>query len=140
MTKPTDTSSSQDNQTIGQRILAACEQLNISQTQLARQVGVTPQAVGQWIEGKSKPGTNNLSKVCEALNTTPGYILYGTTDETPSLTAFLQTDEFRLALNTAMHSVLAQGVELNWVDCKDTTFINPMADMVLLQLKKELDK
>lgn len=49
-----------------------------NQTELAEYIGVKPQAVQQWMNGKTKPKGNNLEKAAEYLGVTPSYLLFGT--------------------------------------------------------------
>lgn len=54
---------------IGNRIKEAREAANLKKTQLARLVGVTKGAVGNWeAEGRAAPSTENLAKIASALN------------------------------------------------------------------------
>ena len=48
---------------------------NASQMELAAFVGVSPQAVSQWISGKTKPKGRYLQKIAEFLNVTVDYLL-----------------------------------------------------------------
>lgn len=49
-----------------------------NQSELARYVGVSPQAVQQWIAGETSPRGKNLTKLAEFLGVTPARIQYGT--------------------------------------------------------------
>ena len=49
-----------------------------NQSELARYVGVSPQAVQQWISGETSPRGKNLTKLAEFLGVTPARIQYGT--------------------------------------------------------------
>lgn len=49
-----------------------------NQSELARFVGVSPQAVQQWISGETSPRGKNLSKLAEFLGVTPARLQYGT--------------------------------------------------------------
>lgn len=67
-------------ETIGDRIKRRRLEQGMTQLQLAQVAGVTKGAVSQWELG----GTKNLKldvflKVCEALHTTPEYLVSGTT-------------------------------------------------------------
>jgi SOS-response transcriptional repressor LexA len=48
-----------------------------NQSDLARFVAVTPQAVQQWMSGKTVPRGRNLAKVAEFLGVTRAYLQYG---------------------------------------------------------------
>ena len=47
----------------GKKILELRTQLNLSQTELAKMLGVTNKAVSKWETGKSKPTTNVIRKL-----------------------------------------------------------------------------
>lgn len=49
-----------------------------NQSELARFVGVSPQAVQQWVAGETSPRGKNLNKVAEFFGIPPAQVLYGT--------------------------------------------------------------
>lgn len=51
------------------------EEKSLSQTALAKLIGVKQSQVCEWLKGKSKPGYDNLKAICEALNVSGDYIL-----------------------------------------------------------------
>ena len=53
---------------------------NISQTQLALKLHVTPGAVSQWEKGLTRPTFETLDALAETLNTTMAYLLGETND------------------------------------------------------------
>jgi transcriptional regulator with XRE-family HTH domain len=52
-----------------------------NQSELARFVGVTPQAVQKWVSGDSEPKGGNLRKAAEFLNVSPAYLRFGSDGE-----------------------------------------------------------
>lgn len=48
-----------------------------NQSELARHVGVTPQAVQQWISGETTPRGGRMIKAADFLNSSPSYIQFG---------------------------------------------------------------
>lgn len=50
-----------------------------NQSELARFVGVTPQAVQKWIAGGSEPKGKNLTRAAEFLGVSPAYLKFGGT-------------------------------------------------------------
>lgn len=48
-----------------------------NQSELARYVGVSPQAVQKWIAGLSEPKGKNLTKASEFLGVSPAYLKFG---------------------------------------------------------------
>lgn len=65
---------------IGLRIKAIREasQIEISQSDLARSIGVSPQAVQKWEDQKSSPRNDKLQAIAEALNTSVSILIQGT--------------------------------------------------------------
>lgn len=62
----------------GERIREAREAAGLSQSELARRVGLKPPSVHDWESGKTKRiGGDNLMNVARALGTTPDWILTG---------------------------------------------------------------
>lgn len=51
------------------------EEKKLSQTALAKLVGVKQSQVCEWLKGKSKPGYDNLKSICKALEVSGDYIL-----------------------------------------------------------------
>lgn len=63
----------------GQRIREKRAEINLTQKEVARLVGVTKGAVSQWETGQTKNlEGNNLVRLAKVLKTSPGYILDGT--------------------------------------------------------------
>ena len=52
---------------------------NISQSELARKVGVTPQAVQKWEKAKTVPRGATLRRLADVLGVSPAYIQFGIT-------------------------------------------------------------
>ncbi len=64
--------------TLGEGIKARRQQAGLSQEKLAELVGVSRQAVAKWESGRSAPGTENLLRLAEMLDTTvEGLLLAG---------------------------------------------------------------
>src|SRR5580700_263509 len=60
------------------RLTALLEEKNGgNQSELARFAGVTPQAVQQWMSGKTAPRGRNLAKVAEFLRVSRAHLQYG---------------------------------------------------------------
>lgn len=51
-----------------------------NQSELARHVGVSPQAVQKWVAGGSEPRGQNLDKAAEFLGVTPAFLKFGDQD------------------------------------------------------------
>lgn len=54
-----------NSKSIGNKILVARKKVNLSQAELAKQVAISPQAVGKWERGESMPDITTLSKLAE---------------------------------------------------------------------------
>jgi transcriptional regulator with XRE-family HTH domain len=60
-----------------ERLRARRKELGLSQADLYRSVGVSNATVSDWESGKMKPRGDNLMKLCNALDTTADWLLYG---------------------------------------------------------------
>lgn len=58
-----------------------------NQSELARHIGVSPQAVQKWIAGDSEPRGKNLELAAQFLNVTPAYLRFGIDSEPGSIRA-----------------------------------------------------
>ena len=48
---------------------------NLNQSQFARKIGVKPSQVSEWLNGKSKPGYDNLKAICESIGISGDFLL-----------------------------------------------------------------
>jgi HTH-type transcriptional regulator, cell division transcriptional repressor len=65
------------NSWIAKIIREGRERLNLNQSQLARRVGVSPQAVQQWEAGETQPRGKRLNKIAEVLQLNPELAHFG---------------------------------------------------------------
>lgn len=70
--------------TIGDRIKELRQQLGFTQTELAEKVGLTYIQVGRYEKQKSKPSSQVLQKLAEALNTSADYLMNGDSEQVAS--------------------------------------------------------
>ena len=70
---------------IGERIMALRKEKNISQTELAKRLNVSRQAVSEWEQGTSSPDTERLIQLAEILGTEVEYLATGTHPEPGSV-------------------------------------------------------
>ena len=70
---------------IGERIMALRKEKNISQTELAKRLNVSRQAVSKWEQGVSSPDTERLIQLAEILGTEVEYLATGTHPEPGSV-------------------------------------------------------
>lgn len=62
---------------VGQRIIELRKQLNISQLQLAKDLGISRQAVSKWENDQSLPDTDKMIQLAEILDTDIEYLSTG---------------------------------------------------------------
>lgn len=91
--------------TTGQRIKLAREKKGWTQTELAKQVGVTAQSVQQWEdpEAGARPRPSRLKTVAKALGVTESWLLCLSGDVTP-LTDNLDLDELARCLSAVLQA------------------------------------
>jgi uncharacterized protein YjbI with pentapeptide repeats len=58
---------------IGNKIATAWKNVNLSQAELAKQVSISPQAVGKWERGESMPNITTLNRIAEILDVDLNY-------------------------------------------------------------------
>ena len=61
--------------TLGNRIKSRRQALNLSQSELSRQLNCTQAALSQYENGNREPGLNDLANIARCLNTTTDYLL-----------------------------------------------------------------
>ncbi|WP_334471073.1 helix-turn-helix domain-containing protein [Arsenophonus sp. PmNCSU2021_1] len=62
---------------IGQRIRLRRKELQLTQKQLGKRVGVSHVAISQWEKEETEPNGDNLLSLADALMCTPEYIIRG---------------------------------------------------------------
>ena len=62
---------------IGPRIAALRRERGMSQTELARRIGVSPSALGMYEQGRREPGAQTMVALAEALEVTTDFLLTG---------------------------------------------------------------
>ena len=70
---------------IGERITALRKEKNISQTELAKLINVSRQAVSKWEQGSSSPDTERLIQLADILDTEVEYLATGIKPEPASV-------------------------------------------------------
>ena len=87
---------------IGMRISSQRKHLQITQEQLAEQVGISVQSISSIELGKKAVRPENLAKICKCLHVSADYILYGPQDKSSEFTfklSLLDSEEYE-ALST----------------------------------------
>jgi transcriptional regulator with XRE-family HTH domain len=72
----------------GERLLAAREARELSQTELAQKAGLQPAAIGHFERDRRKPSFANVRALAKALNVSSDYLLGRTPDMKGATTAF----------------------------------------------------
>ena len=70
---------------IGERITAMRKEKGISQSELAKRLGVSRQAVSKWEQSLSSPDTNKLIQLAQILDTEVEYLATGVKPEPGSV-------------------------------------------------------
>ena len=70
---------------LGERIITLRKEKNISQTELAKRLNVSRQAVSKWEQGASSPDTAKLIQLAEILETEVEYLATGNKPEPASV-------------------------------------------------------
>src|SRR5436189_3316333 len=65
-----------NSKSIGNKIAEARKKINLSQAELARQVSISPQAVGKWERGESLPDITTLNRLAEIFGVNLNYFSY----------------------------------------------------------------
>ena len=72
----------------GERLLAAREARELSQTELAQKAGLQPAAIGHFERSRRKPSFANVRALAKALNVSSDYLLGRTANMKGATTAF----------------------------------------------------
>lgn len=72
----------------GERLLAAREARELSQTELAHKAGLQPAAIGHFERNRRKPSFANVRALAKALSVSSDYLLGRTADMKGATTAF----------------------------------------------------
>ena len=82
---------------MSERILAVMG--DKTQADFGESIGVTAQAVNQWLKGKTEPGMVSLRKIAELYNVDINWLAYGKLTETESPQRFPQPNKDDLTIN-----------------------------------------
>lgn len=64
-------------QHIGDRIRERREELGLSQSEVARQLGLKPQSIQQWEDGSAQPRPKRYPEICRVLNVSRAWLVGG---------------------------------------------------------------
>lgn len=107
---------------LGKRIMQLRKQKNMSQTDLAKMVGVSYAQIGRYEIKGAQPPAEVLKKIADSLNTTVDYIINGDKDE-----------KARSVLNDA--ELLQQFNAVQQMDDEDKHVIKTMIDAFITKRK-----
>ena len=60
---------------IRERLIEAIKQSGLSQTEIAKRLGIKQPTVGQYLSGRAMPALDTFANLCEILELDPAYIL-----------------------------------------------------------------
>ncbi len=102
--------------TLGRKIRALRKSENLTQSELASKLGVSPSAVGMYEQDRREPDSRILGKLCEVFGVTGDYFI-GASRETPSDGVEVSEvfDEFTRRL-TMQEGLMFDGVPLDRED------------------------
>ena len=105
---------------IGERITALRKEKNISQTELAKRLNVSRQAVSKWEQGVSSPDTERLIQLAEILGTEVEYLATGTHPEPGSvvlnIVETVERVEEKIVVKEVIRHVRRKPVKKNPID------------------------
>ncbi len=77
---------------LGERIKVRREELGLTQLQLARALGVTPQHISVIEKNKRAPSLDSLAKLAQELGVTTDYLITGTESVISDVTSIIKVD------------------------------------------------
>lgn len=105
---------------IGERIMALRKEKSISQTELAKRLNVSRQAVSKWEQGVSSPDTERLIRLAEILGTEVEYLATGTHPEPGSvvlnIVETVERVEEKIVVKEVIRHVRRKPVKKNPID------------------------
>lgn len=103
---------------LGERIISLRKERSISQTELARRLNVSRQAVSKWEQGTSSPDTAKLIQLAEILETEVEYLATGIRPEPKSvvLNVVETVEKEKVVVREVIRHVKRRPVKKNPVD------------------------
>lgn len=65
------------------RLKLAVEALDVSKTDVAEAIGVSPQRLSNWLHAGNRPDWFAIAKLCRRFNISPGWVLLGELAQVP---------------------------------------------------------
>lgn len=102
----------------GERIIALRKERDISQTELARRLNVSRQAVSKWEQGTSSPDTAKLIQLAQILETDVEYLATGIRPEPKSvvLNVVETVEKEKVVVREVIRHVKRKPVKKNPID------------------------
>ena len=103
---------------LGERIIALRKERDISQTELARRLNVSRQAVSKWEQGTSSPDTAKLIQLAQILETDVEYLATGIRPEPKSvvLNVVETVEKEKVVVREVIRHVKRRPVKKNPID------------------------
>ncbi|MBQ2921251.1 MAG: helix-turn-helix transcriptional regulator [Oscillospiraceae bacterium] len=103
---------------LGERIISLRKERSISQTELARRLNVSRQAVSKWEQGISSPDTAKLIQLAEILETEVEYLATGIRPEPKSvvLNVVETVEKEKVVVREVIRHVKRRPVKKNPID------------------------
>ena len=103
---------------LGERIISLRKERSISQTELARRLNVSRQAVSKWEQGTSSPDTAKLIQLAEILETEVEYLATGVRPEPKSvvLNVVETVEKEKVVVREVIRHVKRRPVKKNPID------------------------
>ena len=103
---------------LGERIISLRKERSISQTELARRLNVSRQAVSKWEQGTSSPDTAKLIQLAEILETEVEYLATGIRPEPRSvvLNVVETVEKEKVVVREVIRHVKRRPVKKNPID------------------------
>ena len=103
---------------LGERIISLRKERSISQTELARRLNVSRQAVSKWEQGTSSPDTAKLIQLAEILETEVEYLATGIRPEPKSvvLNVVETVEKEKVGVQEVIRHVKRRPVKKNPID------------------------
>lgn len=105
-----------------ERIIEAISSLGIDQKSFAQVIGVRPQTITDWKNGKTVSYKRHIEKIAEALGTTTEYLLTGNGPKkrgTVSDSDTISEDDIKAAFFEGAEELTKEEMDALWEDARD---------------------
>lgn len=106
--------------TFGRRLVASREKHNISQKELAEQLGITPTRLNYWEKDKREPAIEMIKLIAQVLEVDANYLIgYQPQDKEPPSTAEAAPGGSRISMEESNRLLVALGLIKEGQDLSD---------------------